>query len=90
MFCFHKKKKDYTKVFVILGIVIGVAAAAVGGYFLFTKVLKDKLCKKKCCEAADECCDCEEIVDETCEAVVEAVEDVVEDVVEEIAEAVEE
>ena len=79
MFCFRKKKKNTAKIFVILGIVIGVAAAAVGGYFLFTKVLKDKLCKKNACECAEECCD--EVADETCEAceeIAEAVEEAVE------------
>ena len=78
MFCFHKKKKKDYKIFVIIGIVIGVAAAAVGGYFLFTKVLKDKLLKKKdeACEEIEECCECE------CDEAVEAVE--------EIAEAIEE
>ena len=76
MFCFHKKKKKNNNlVWVIIGIVVGVAAAAVGGYFLFTKVLKDKLCKKNC-ECAEECCDepCEEIAAEaSVEEVVEAV-----------------
>lgn len=77
MFCFHKKKKKDYKIFVIIGIVIGVAAAAVGGYFLFTKVLKDKLIKKKdeACEAAEECCDCIEETVEAAEEVVEAVEE---------------
>ena len=66
MFCFHKKKKKKNTALVIIGIVIGMAAAVVGGYFLFTKFLKDKLCKKDACDCgiADECCDCEEI-DET-------------------------
>ena len=84
MFCFHKKKKDYTKIFVIIGIVIGAAAAAVGAYFLFTKVLKDKLCKKKTCEEIEECCDCdcEEIADEICDAC-EEIAEVVEEIVEE-------
>ena len=78
MFCFHKKKKKNTNtIWIIVGVVVGVAAAAVGGYFLFTKVLKDKLCKKKTCECVEECCD------EACEAVAE-------EVVEEVAEAVEE
>lgn len=77
MFRFHKKKKKDYKIFVIIGIVIGVAAAAVGGYFLFTKVLKDKLIKKKdeACEAAEECCDCIEETVEAAEEVVEAVEE---------------
>ena len=49
----------------MLGIVIGVAAAVVGGYFLFTKVLKNKLFAKKADECAcdDECC-CDEDDDE--------------------------
>ena len=82
MFCFHKKKKKKNTALVIIGIVIGVAAAAVGGYFLFTKVLKDKLCKKKPVECAEECCDCDETADVVCEAcpeAVEAVEELVED-----------
>lgn len=84
MFCFHKKKKDNTKIFMIIGIVIGAAAAAVGAYFLFTKVLKGKLCKKKACGEIDECCDgvCEEIVDDVCDAceeIAEAVEEIVEE-----------
>ena len=85
MFCFHKKKKNTEKIFVILGIIIGAAAAAVGAYFLFTKVLKDKLGKKKVCEAEA----CEEIADETCEAC-EEIAEAVEEVVEEVVEAVEE
>ncbi len=78
MFCFHKKKKNNTKIFVIIGIIIGAVAAAVGAYFLFTKVLKDKLCKKNC-EAVEECCDCEEIADEICEEIAEVVEEIVEE-----------
>ena len=78
MFCFHKKKKDTTKIFVILGIIIGAAAAAVGAYFLFTKVLKDKLCKKNACEEIEECCDCEEIPEEICEEIAEAAQEIVE------------
>ena len=77
MFCFHKKKKkNKNTALLIIGIVIGVAAAAVGGYFLFTKVLKDKIFKKKVveCEVAEEiteeCCDCE-----TAEKTAEAVEE---------------
>ena len=68
MFCFHKKKKNNAKIFVIIGIIIGAAAAAAGAYFLFTKVLKDKLCKKNC-EEIEECgdCECEEIAEETVE-----------------------
>ena len=82
MFCFRKKKKNTAKVFMILGIVIGVAAAVVGGYFLFTKFLKDKLCKKCACEEIeDEACDCAE---ETCDACEET------DVIEEIPADVEE
>ena len=74
MFCFHKKKKkSYAKVFVIIGIVIGAAAAAAGAYFLFTKVLKDKLCKKDACEEIEECFDCD------CEEIAEVVEDIVEE-----------
>ncbi len=79
MFCFHKKKKDNTKIFVIIGIIIGAAAAAVGAYFLFTKVLKDKLCKKKACEEIEECCDCEEIPEEICEEIAEAAQEIVEE-----------
>lgn len=79
MFCFHKKKKDTTKIFVILGIIIGAAAAAVGAYFLFTKVLKDKFCKKAC-EEVEECCDCEEIPEEICEEIAEAAQEIVETV----------
>ena len=79
MFCFHKKKKkNINTLWIIIGIVVGVAAAAVGGYFLFTKVLKDKLCKKQVCEAEA----CEEICEETAEAVEETVE-VIEEAVEE-------
>ena len=75
MFCFHKKKKkDTAKIFMIIGIFIGAAAAVVGAYFLFTKVLKDKLCKKCACEEIEECCDCEEICEETAEAADEVVE----------------
>ena len=60
-----------------LGIVIGVAAAAVGGYFLFTKFLKDKLCKKKACDQiADEACDCCEETCDACEEIEEIIEDV--------------
>lgn len=84
MFCFHKKKKKNNTVFVIIGIVIGVAAAAVGGYFLFTKVLKDKFCKKKACEVSEECCDCEEAFDAVCDCCETAAE-----VGEEVTEAVE-
>ena len=64
MFCFHKKKKKKNTALVIIGIVIGVAAAVVGGYFLFTKFLKDKLCfckknEEECeCEPVEECCCC--------------------------------
>lgn len=79
MFCFHKKKKNYAKIFMIIGIVIGAAAAAVGAYFLFTKVLKDKLCKKKDCEEIEECCDCEEIAEEICEEIADVVEEIVEE-----------
>ena len=81
MFCFRKKKKNYAKIFVIIGIVIGAAAAAVGAYFLFTKVLKDKLCKKNACEEIEECCDCdcEEIAEEICEEIAEVVEEIVEE-----------
>ena len=64
MFCFRKKKKNTGKVIAIIGIIIAAAAAAVGAYFLFTKVLKDKFFTKKACEEAEECCDCEEIVEE--------------------------
>ena len=69
MFCFHKKKKKKNVALVILGIVIGVAAAVVGAYFLFTKVLKDKLFPRKEdeCEGGDECCCCG--CDETAEAI---------------------
>ena len=74
MFCFHKKKKTKNTALVIIGIVIGVAAAAVGGYFLFTKFLKGKLCKKNQCECECECepveeccCCCEETATEAAE-----------------------
>ena len=63
---------------IIIGIVVGVAAAAVGGYFLFTKVLKDKLCKKNVCE------------DEACEEICEEAAEVAEETVEEAVEAIEE
>lgn len=70
MCCFHKKKKkSCNTLWVILGIIVGVAAAAVGGYFLFTKVLKDKLCKKKKCECVEGTC--EEVCEETCEGACE-------------------
>ena len=77
MFCFHKKKKKDYKIFVIIGIVIGVAAAAVGGYFLFTKVLKDKIFKKKVveCEVAEECCACETVEEAIVEDAPEAIEE---------------
>ena len=78
MFCFHKKKKKKNTALIIIGIVIGVAAAAVGGYFLFTKFLKDKLCKKNC-ECAEECGDCEETADDVCEACAEVTEEIVEE-----------
>ena len=73
MFCFHKKKKKKNTALFIFGIVIGVAAAVVGAYFLFTKVLKDKLFPKKEdeCEGGDECCccGCEETPADTAEAI---------------------
>ena len=77
MFCFHKKKKDNTKIFVIIGIIVGAAAAAVGAYFLFTKVLKDKIFKKKVveCEVAEECCDCETAEEAIVEDAPEAIEE---------------
>ena len=78
MFCFHKKKKNTGKIFMIIGIIIGAAAAAVGAYFLFTKVLKDKLCKKNTCEEIEECCDCEEIPEEICEEICEVAQEIVE------------
>ncbi len=73
MLCFHKKKKKNTALMVI-AIIVGALAAAAGAYFLFTKVLKGKLCKKNDCEDAIECddCDCEETADETCDVCVEA------------------
>lgn len=84
MFCFRKKKKSAGKILAIIGIFIAAAAATVGAYFLFTKVLKGKLFAKKACEEIEECCDCEELIEElpedTCEdaceeaAEVEAVE----------------
>ncbi len=73
MFCFRKKKKKNTALMVI-AIVISVLAAAAGAYFLFTKVLKGKLCKKKAVEADCCDCDCEEIVDEACECAEELVD----------------
>lgn len=79
MFCFRKKKKNYAKVFMIIGIIIGAAAAAVGAYFLFTKVLKDKLFKKNNCEEIEEFCDCEEIAEDICEEIADVVEAVVEE-----------
>ena len=72
MFCFHKKKKKKNTALFIFGIVIGVAAAVVGAYFLFTKVLKGKLFAKKTdeCECDDECCCCcEETAADTAEAI---------------------
>ena len=72
MFCCRKKKKSTAKVLAFLGIMIGVAAALIGGYFLFTKFLKGKLCKKCACEEVEaeaEACDCAE---ETCDACEEA------------------
>ena len=70
MFCFRKKKKNTAKVLAFLGIMIGVATAVIGGYFLFTKFLKGKLCKKCTCEEVEaEACDCAE---ETCDACEEA------------------
>ena len=54
MFCFHKKKKKKNATFFVIGIVIGVAAAVVGGYYLFNKFLKDKICKKNEFEADEE------------------------------------
>ena len=74
MFCFHTKKKNTGKIFMIIGIIIGAAAAAVGAYFLFTKVLKDKLCKKNC-ECAEECCDCETVEETVVEDATEAIEE---------------
>ena len=79
MFCFHKKKKNTGKILAIIGIFIAAAAATVGAYFLFTKVLKDKLFTKKACEELDECCDCEEIPEEICEEIAEAAEEIVEE-----------
>ena len=78
MFCFHKKKKKKNNTaLIIIGIVIGVAAAAVGGYFLFTKVLKDKIFKKKVveCGVAEECCDCETAEEAIVEDAPEAIEE---------------
>ena len=73
MFCFHKKKKKKNTALFIIGIVVGVAAAVVGGYFLFTKVLKDKLFPKKDeeCEGVDACCccGCEETAADAAEAI---------------------
>ena len=87
MFCFRKKKKNTGKILAIIGIFVAAAAATVGAYFLFTKVLKGKLFAKKACEDIEECCD-EEIVvelpEDVCEEIAEAVE------AEEAAEVVEE
>ena len=87
MFCFRKKKKSAGKILAIIGIFIAAAAATVGAYFLFTKVLKGKLFAKKACEDVEECID-EEIVEElpedVCEEIAEAVE------AEEVVEVVEE
>ena len=72
MFCFHKKKKKKNTALFIFGIVVGVAAAVVGAYFLFTKVLKDKLFPKKEdeCEGGDECCcGCDETAADAAEAI---------------------
>ncbi len=72
MLCFHKKKKKNTALMVI-AIIIGALAAAAGAYVLFTKVLKGKLCKKKCDDAVEcDACDCEEIAEETCDVIADA------------------
>lgn len=88
MLCFHKKKKK-SNALMIVAIVVTAVAAAAGAYVLFTKVLKDKICKKKCADGAIEC-DCEEIADEACECTegTESVEDTA--VAEDSAETVEE
>lgn len=79
MFCCRKKKKNTAKVLAFLGIMIGVAAAVIGGYFLFTKFLKGKLCKKCACgEVESEACDCAEETCDACEET-ETVEEIVED-----------
>ncbi len=85
MFCFHKKKKKHNALMVI-AIIIAALAAAAGAYVLFTKVLKGKLCKKN---AACDGCDCEEIVDETCDCACETTDcDIIEEVTaEEVIEA---
>ena len=70
MFCFRKKKKNTGKILAIIGIFVAAAAATVGAYFLFTKVLKGKLFAKKACEEIEECGD-EEIVEELPEEVCE-------------------
>ena len=90
MFCFRKKKKNTAKILAIIGIFIAAAAAAVGAYFLFTKVLKGKLFAKKACEEPEECIDVEEMPEELCEEVAETVEatEVAEEAVE-VEEAVE-
>ena len=82
MFCFRKKKKNTGKILAIIGIFMAAAAATVGAYFLFTKVLKGKLCKKCTCDTIDgDCCDCdcEEIVDDTCACTCEENAECIED-----------
>ncbi len=68
--CFYKKKKKSHHGLMVLAIIVAVAAAAAGAYVLFTKVLKDKFCKKK----VEGECEFEKIADEAdvvCEVAVE-------------------
>ena len=92
MFCYRKKKKNTGKILAIIGIFVAAAAATVGAYFLFTKVLKGKLFAKKACEEIEECNDdeiVEELPEEACEETAETAEvEVVE--AEEAVEVVEE
>ena len=87
MFCFQKKKKNTAKILAILGIFVAAAAATVGAYFLFTKVLKGKFFVKKAYEADDECNDAEELSEDVCDEIAEAAEAVE---AEEVVEIVEE
>ena len=77
MFCYRKKKKNTGKILAIIGIFVAAAAATVGAYFLFTKVLKGKLFAKKACEEIEECNDdeiVEELPEEACEETAETAE----------------
>lgn len=64
---FHKKKKK-NHALMVVAIVFASLAAVAGAYVLFTKVLKDKLCKKKTCNCGPDCtCGCNEGKECTCE-----------------------